>query len=106
MSYIAFISNALSPPADEGIRKCASLLSTIFSQSGIYAISLFYYLAMIYGGQFLDVSLVWKLFIWIIFHWLFLSYDKVSKVLRYLSLLALLGGLTLGFYNLWLFLLG
>jgi oligosaccharide repeat unit polymerase len=70
---------------------------------GIYAISLFYYLAMIYGGQYLDVSLIWKIFIWVSIHRVFLSNEKINKIIEYIPLLMSTGGVILGFYHLLLF---
>jgi oligosaccharide repeat unit polymerase len=51
---------------------------------GLYMIVLVYYFAMSYGGQFLDVSLVWKILLWIAFNtyikWGRFTYTTLGKI--------------------------
>lgn len=81
----------------ERFQRCDSFL-----YMGIYAITLFYYIAMIYGGQFLDASLFWKLIVWMSLYY-FLYQEKIN--LHRLAVVSLsFLGLSLGFYHLILFL--
>ncbi len=68
---------------------------------GLYMIILVYYFAMCYGGQFLDVSLFWKIFIWTVFstfiHWGRSTYTVWGKI----STVFVIIGIIMGILNIW-----
>jgi oligosaccharide repeat unit polymerase len=74
-------------------------LNSIFFM-GLYFILLYYYIAMIYGGQFLDVSLFWKLLIWLSLYGLLIKMEKLNLLLKTTSVFLVIFGLIMGLYNL------